>query len=81
MTFRFFLQPTMAAVAAIQDGVRDARLGHTILLLVGAPASGRADGRLREGLTSTARVVLLGLGMDAIYQFKVFDRFYPARPS
>ncbi len=28
MTFRFYLQPTMALLAALPDGIRDARLGH-----------------------------------------------------
>ena len=28
MTFRFYLQPTMAAIAAVADGIRDVRLGH-----------------------------------------------------
>ena len=29
MTFRFILQPAMAAIAALRDGVNDARLGRT----------------------------------------------------
>jgi hypothetical protein len=33
--------------------------------------------RLREGLNATARIILLGLLMDAIYQVIVFRRFYP----
>jgi hypothetical protein len=32
---------------------------------------------LREGLNATARIILLGLIMDAIYQIIVFKRFYP----
>ena len=28
MTFRFYLQPAMALLAAIPDGIRDARAGH-----------------------------------------------------
>jgi hypothetical protein len=35
-------------------------------------------GRLREGLDATARIILLGLVMDAIYQVIVLKRFYPA---
>ena len=34
-------------------------------------------GRLREGLVSVARVVLLGISMDVIYKHKVFGQFYP----
>jgi hypothetical protein len=34
--------------------------------------------RLNEGLNATARIILLGLIMDAIYQAIVLKRFYPA---
>jgi hypothetical protein len=34
--------------------------------------------RLAEGLNATARIILLGLVMDAIYQIIVLQRFYPA---
>jgi hypothetical protein len=32
---------------------------------------------LREGLNATARIILLGIVMDAIYQLIVLKRFYP----
>ena len=78
MTFRFYLQPTMAFVAALSDGVRDAKYGHSSFFWTGSHDATVKHGRLREGLTSTARIVLLGLSMDAIYQLMVLDRFYPA---
>jgi hypothetical protein len=78
MTFRFYLQPVMAAVAALADGLRDVREGHKSFLWSTHGDPNAQAGRLREGLTSTARVVLLGLSMDAIYQFRVLDQFYPA---
>jgi hypothetical protein len=34
-------------------------------------------GRLREGIASIGRVILLGISMDVIYQIKAFDQFYP----
>jgi hypothetical protein len=34
--------------------------------------------RLNEGLNATARIILLGLVMDVIYQIIVLKRFYPA---
>jgi hypothetical protein len=78
MTFRFILQPIMAAVAALYDGVKDARAGRApyFCTILTNPAKG--GGRLREGLISTARVILLGLCMDAIYQFIEFKTFHPA---
>ena len=33
--------------------------------------------RLKEGVGSIARMILLGISMDVIYQIKVFDQFYP----
>jgi cellobiose-specific phosphotransferase system component IIC len=77
MTFRFYLQPTMALLAALPDGIKDARLGHKSFFWSALWNPDAPTGRLREGLISTARVVLLGLSMDVIYQNKVFDRFYP----
>lgn len=77
MTFRFILQPTMAAIAAWRDGFKDARLGRSpyFWTLVHSPRE-RGE-RLREGVISTARIVLLGIGMDALYQYKVLQTFYP----
>jgi hypothetical protein len=78
MTFRFILQPCMAAIAALRDGVNDAKSGRL-------PTSGRCSHESLggqsspiEGLISTARVILLGLCMDAIYQWIVLKTFYPA---
>jgi hypothetical protein len=77
MTFRFFLQPTMALIAAIPDGLRDAREGHAHFFWTSRSDEALKRGRLREGLYATARILLLGLSMDLIYQYRVFDHFYP----
>ena len=77
MTFRFYLQPLMAAIAALHDGTRDTRFGHKSFFWTAALDPTKHGGRLREGLTSTARIVLLGLSMDVIYQHKVLHTFYP----
>jgi hypothetical protein len=78
MTFRFILQPAMALVAAIHDGHRDARSGRSHYLRAILLEPENRMGRLREGLNATARIILLGLVMDAIYQIIVLHRFYPA---
>ncbi len=77
MTFRFALQPTMAFLAALHDGIRDAREGHKSFFWTAWWDREAQPGRLREGFNSIARVILLGISMDAIYQFKVLDHFYP----
>ena len=77
MSFRFFLQPAMAAIAATHDGIRDAQLGRSPYFWTVLSNPAERSGRLREGLVSTARIILLGLGMDAIYQLKALGTFYP----
>jgi hypothetical protein len=81
MTFRFVLQPAMAAVAALRDGVEDARLGrtpHLWAIVTGVEPRGR---RLWEGFVSTARILILGVVMDGIYQWLVLKTFYPAQAA
>jgi len=78
MTFRFILQPIMATIAALFDGVKDARTGRSPYLWTIFSVPEKRGSRLREGLISTARIVLLGLFMDLIYQFIEFKSFHPA---
>jgi hypothetical protein len=78
MRFRFIVQPLMAALFAIREGVKDARTGRRpyFWTMVGDPS--KRIQRLEEGLNATARIILLGLVMDVIYQVIVLKRFYPA---
>jgi hypothetical protein len=77
MTFRFFLQPIMASIAAWRDGVKDARAGRSPFFWTMVTHPEKLGGRLREGLIATSRIILLGLVMDVIYQFLVFGTFHP----
>jgi len=77
MRFRFILQPLMAATAAIHDGLKDARAGRAPYFWTMLRTRNKRIGRLNEGLNATARIVLLGLVMDIIYQVLVLKQFYP----
>jgi hypothetical protein len=84
MTFRFVLQPAMAAIAALQDGIKDARLGrrpYFWALLRGVRDREGRSRRLWEGIISTARILILGVIMDVIYQLIVLKTFYPAESA
>jgi hypothetical protein len=58
MTFRFVLQPVMAALAALHDGVKDARTGRSPYFWTVLSNPAERGGRLREGLIATARLVV-----------------------
>jgi hypothetical protein len=75
--FRFVLQPVMATIAALRDGIDDARTGRAPFLRTVLTDPARRSGRLEEALIATSRIILLGLAMDAVYQFIEFDIFYP----
>jgi hypothetical protein len=77
MRFRFVLQPVMAAIAAVHDGREDARIGRPPFFVTLLRAPQERTGLLREALNATARIILLGLVMDVIYQALVLKTFYP----
>jgi hypothetical protein len=77
LAFRFILQPVMAAIAALHDGIKDAKSGRPPYFWALLTNPSELGGRLNEGLIATARVILLGLCMDAIYQWIVLKTFYP----
>jgi hypothetical protein len=67
----------MAALVAIRDGYKDAQTGSFPYFWAVLRKSDERIGRLREGLNATARVILLALALDLIYQFLVLKTFYP----
>ena len=79
MTFRFILQPVMAAIAALHDGIKDAQAGRSPYLWTVLANPAERSGRLHEGQISTAHIILLGLVMDAVYQFLVLKSFHPGQ--
>jgi hypothetical protein len=81
MTFRFFLQPVMVSIAAWRDGARDARAGRSPYLWTMLTNPAKVGGRLEEGVIATARIILLGLVMDVIYQAIVFETFHPGEAA
>jgi hypothetical protein len=60
MMFRFILQPVMAFIAALHDGIKDARTGRSPYFWTVLTDAAKRGGRLREGLISTGRIILLG---------------------
>ena len=77
MSFRFLLQPVMAAIAGIRAGLIDARTARSPYLLMLFSHPREKWPRFRVGISATFRIFLLGIAMDAIYQFIVLKKFYP----
>jgi hypothetical protein len=77
LKFRFLLQPTMATIFAVIDGLRDAREGNVPYFW--SMLSDREHRRdiIKDGWKSVGKVFILALVLDAVYQFFVLGFFYP----
>jgi len=76
LAFRLILQPIMATILAILDGVKDARTGRPPFLRTILSDPSQRAAYLREGLKRVSRVIVFAFVMDAIYQVMVLHRFY-----
>ena len=81
MWFRFILQPVMATIAAVHDGLKDARSGRSPYLWTMLTSRTERSSRFREGLIATGRTIVIGLVMDTIYQLTVLKSFYPGEAA
>ena len=76
LAFRLVLQPLMATILAIIDGVKDARAGRPLYTWAILTDPAHRASYLREGLKRVCRIIIFALVMDAIYQFMVLRWFY-----
>jgi hypothetical protein len=74
---RLILQPLMATIFAIRDGIKDAREGQPPYFwsLFTEPEHRRE--RLRTGWKSVGKVSILAFLLDVVYQLIVFRWVYP----
>ena len=77
MTFRIILQPLMAALLAFRAGWKDAQTGRPPYFWTILTDPGQRTDLLREGWKSVARVFVLAIVMDVIYQLIVLQWIYP----
>ncbi len=74
---RFIIQPLMATLFAIRDGYKDAHAGREPYLWTICYRPDRRKEQILGGLRAVSRMLLLGVVMDAIYQFLVLKSFHP----
>jgi hypothetical protein len=77
MSFRLVLQPAVAAIIALRAGLQDARAGRPPFnwAVVSDPLH-RRD-LLREGFKAIAKVFVMAVVIDVVYQLRVYRTIYP----
>jgi len=77
MAFRFLMQPVMAMLLGFRDGRRDAREFRPAFLWSILTNRKRRLELLKDAVRSVAKILILALLLDGIYQLIVFKRIYP----
>ena len=75
--FRFILQPLTAVILGIRSGLSDARLGNPPYLYGVFFHSERRAELLRSGLETVINLLLMGILMDAVFQWIILGVSYP----
>lgn len=74
---RLFLQPGMALLIGIKDGLKDASEDRPAYLWSIFTTPGHRMELLKAGLASVAKVLILAFVLDAIFQVILLRWFYP----
>lgn len=77
LAMRFYVQPLMATILAIRDGLEDARAGHPPYFwsLFTDPVNRRE--RLQGGWKSVGKIFVFATLLDLLYQVTVFGGLRP----
>jgi hypothetical protein len=77
LALRFIVQPLVAATQAVRAGLASRGTGHPPNLREIATNPAHRRGVLREGWKALAKVFVVALVLDVIYQVIVFQWVYP----
>lgn len=77
LSLRLLLQPAIATVLAIKAGLADARAGHPPYLWTILTNAHDRQHLLRDGWKSVAKVFVMALVIDVVYQLIVARWIYP----
>ena len=77
LSFRFLIQPTVAALVGIVAGVRDAQAGRPAYFYAIFTDAVHRSARLRECWRAVWKVFVVAAMLDIVYEIIVFKTIYP----
>ena len=77
LTARFLIQPAVATALAVRDGLGDARSGRPPYFWTILTRSDERRRLLREGWKAVAKVFVVAVALDVVYQIVVLDHVFP----
>jgi hypothetical protein len=75
--FRFILQPLIAVIFAVLDGLKDAKTGQPAYFWALIYNSEHRKALLQSGWKHVGKIFIIASVLDVVYQLKVFNRIYP----
>ena len=79
LAMRFYLQPIMATLFAVRDGLRDARVGRPAYFWAVFTDHAQRPALLRDGWRSVGKIFLIALALDFAYQILVLRGLRPVQ--
>lgn len=77
LTFRLILQPLVAVLFALRDGYQDSLAGRAPYFWALFTQPGHRAELIRDGWKAVAKVFVVAVLIDIVYQLIVFRWFYP----
>jgi len=77
LNFRILLQPIMAVVIAVIDGIKDAKGGKPAYFWAIFAGSAQPKELIKSGWKSVGKIFILAVVLDIVYQLKAHSRIYP----
>jgi hypothetical protein len=74
---RFYLQPAMATIFAVRDGLRDAQAGKPAYFWSLFSDRENRRQRIREGWKSVGKIFIVAVILDIVYQLAVLHTVHP----
>ena len=74
--FRFIVQPLMATIFAVIDGIKDAKAGKPPYFWALLATPERRNELMKEGWKSVGKIFILAIILDVVYQLKVHSTVY-----
>jgi hypothetical protein len=79
--FRLILQPLMAMILAVKDGVKDAHAGRPPYFWELFTSPGRRGQLIRNGWKSVGKIFVVAVVLDTVYQMIALHWLYPGEAA
>jgi hypothetical protein len=75
--FRLIVQPMMAIIFAVVDGIKDAKAGKPAYFWALLSTPHYRERLVKQGWKSVGKIFILAIVLDFVYQLKVHSTVYP----